>query len=216
MDAITLHGWAFSPFVRAVRIALAEVGAAYTLRDLGPADLAAPAFRALSPFGKIPVLEHGALRLTETAAILDWIAARHPTAALMPTSADDRARALEWMLQAGAYLYPTAVMRLFFQDAYVRANGGTPDAAAVADAATATAPLLDAVAARIAGPYLLGEAFTVADILVGTMLHNVVLTSAGATMLADRPALATWFARIDARPSFRATEAPIPLFGLGS
>ncbi|WP_198371057.1 glutathione S-transferase family protein [Roseomonas rosulenta] len=215
MDTITLHGWAFSPFVRAVCIALEEAGAAYTLRDLGPGDLAAPEFRALTPFGKIPVLEHGTLRLTETAAILDWIAARHPAAGLMPSSPGDRARALEWMLQAGAYVYPTAVMRLFFQDAYVRANGGTPDAVAVADAAQATAPLLDAMTARIAGPHLLGEAFTAADILVGTMLHNVALTPAGAALLAERQALAAWFARVDARPAFRRTEAAIPLFGVG-
>jgi len=162
----------------------------------------------------VPVLQSGALTLTETPAILGWIAARYPQAKLFPEDADQRARAEALLLQASAYLYPVGVMRLFLFDAYVRANGGTPDAEAVTAAAEATAPLLDAFATRIAGPFLLGGAPCAADILLATMVHNVALTSAGAALIAARPPLAAWFGRMAARPAFRSTEVPIPLFGL--
>ena len=99
-----------------------------------PADIGAPDFRARSPFGKVPVLEASGLHLTESAAILGWVAETH--GALLPADPAGRARAREVVSQAGAYLYPVGVMGLFFQDADVRGrNGGTPDEAAVAAAA---------------------------------------------------------------------------------
>ena len=213
MDPIILHGWPFSPHVRAIRIALAEKPAPYTLREVSPAALGTPEFRALNPFGQVPVLQQGALVLPESIAILHWVAAALPGPALLPADPAGRARAMAVMLQAAHHLYPTGVMRLFIAEAYVAANGGTPDQTAVAAAAEATAPLLDRF--PIAGPWVLGEAFTLADILLGAMLHPIRLTARGEAMVAARPALAAWAARVEARPSFRETLVPVPLFGLG-
>jgi len=215
MTNIILHGWAFSPFLRAVRIALHEKGAPHTVREMTPGDTAAPAYRAMHPFGKIPVFEQGALRLTETVSILHYVDAAFPGPALQPADAASRAKSTALMLQAANYLYPTGVMGLFVQHAYVAANGGTPDAAKVAAAAAATAPLLDAFASAAGTPWLLGDTFGLADILVGTMVANVALTPDGARLIAERPALATWHAAFGERASVRTTAVPIPLFGLG-
>ena len=51
-------------------VALEEKGAADRIAPVGPGTLRAPAHLALHPFGRVPVIEHGAFRLYETQAIL--------------------------------------------------------------------------------------------------------------------------------------------------
>ena len=215
MTQITLHGWGFSPFLRAVRIALNEKSIAHQVREMTPADLATPSFRALSPFGKVPVLEHDGARLIETAAILRHVDAAFPAPALQPEEPLARARMDGLAQAAGAYLYPTAVMGVFFTEAYVTANGGTPDQAALARAVDQARPVLAGFEREVAGPFAVGPAFSLADCLLGPMLENLAMAPAGAALLADLPRLSGLLAAVSARPSVRATRAPIPLFGLG-
>ena len=49
------------------------------------------AFRALNPLALVPVLEDGELRLTQSLAILEYLEEAHPTPALLPRAASDRA-----------------------------------------------------------------------------------------------------------------------------
>jgi glutathione S-transferase len=212
---LTVHGWGFSPYVRAVRAALNEKGVPHEHHDMTPADLADPAFRAISPFGKVPVLQHGDLALSETVAILHYVDEAFPEPSLVPADIETRARMRAILLGISSYLYPTAVMGVFFADAYVAANGGTPDVQAVRAAASRTAPVLDALEAQWAGPWATGDSLSLADLLAAPMVQNLAMTEAGRQMLAARPGLSAWFGRVAARPSLRATERPIPLFGLG-
>ena len=71
--------------------------------ERGGADTATDAWRAVNPKGRIPVLAPvaGAAGgppglLTETVAILWYLAARHPGAGLLPDDLEGRARCLEW------------------------------------------------------------------------------------------------------------------------
>jgi len=218
---VTVHGWAFSPYVRAVRIALNEKGVAHDHLPLSPPDLATPEGRALSPFGRIPVFHHGDLRLHETPAILRYVDGVFPGPRLH--AEDPLADALSTAIisAASAYLYPTAVMGVFFNQAYVLANGGTPIGAAVAEAATAADPVLEAMDALVVqllsvtkGPWLHGETFGAADAVLAPMIQNLAMAEAGRALLARRPAISDWFARASQRPSLVATQAPVPNFGL--
>lgn len=209
-----LHGWAFSPFLRAVRLALLEKGVIAELEEMTPGDTGSPAFLAISPFGKIPVFRHGPITIVETIAILHHVETSFPGPALLPADPLARARALEVMLATANHLYPVGVMGVFFGHAYVEANGGTPDAAAVARAAEATAPVLDALAARIAGPCVLASGFSLADVLLAPMIDTMVLAPAGARLVGDRPVLAAWWQGVRDRPSLAGTRVPIPRFGL--
>jgi glutathione S-transferase len=67
-----------------------------------------PAFQALNPKGKVPVLVHGEQVLTENLAISTWIARRYPDAQLMPRLEDDwsHAQALSWLSFCAATLHP--------------------------------------------------------------------------------------------------------------
>lgn len=216
MSDVVIHGWSFSPFLRAVRIALIEKGVAHRVREMTPADTGTPEFRAKNPFAKIPVLEHDGLMVRETVAILHYVEAAFAGPALLPAQAALRARTETLMLAAASYLYPTGVMGVFFQHAYVLENGGTPDAAKVAAAATTTAPVLDALEHEVSLPWCVGEAFSLADAMLVPMLQNLAMTPAGQGLLASRPRLAAILSAGSARPSVAATQAPIPRFGLAA
>lgn len=218
---VKVHGWAFSPYVRAVRIALNEKGVAHEHIPLTPPDLATPQGRALSPFGRVPILEHGERRLFETAAILDYVEAAFDGPALKSGDPWRDALSTAVIAAAGHYLYPTAVMGVFFNQAYVLANGGRVNAARLEAAVDSTRGPLAAIEAVVAdllaasgGPFLGGDGFGLADAALAPMIQNLSLAEAGRALLAERPALSGWFAGAVARPSLKATDVPIPNFGL--
>ena len=156
-----------------VEMALAEIGAAVELRAVPLATDAqlAEDYRRINPMGRIPtlILPDGNV-LTETIAILLTLADRHPEAALLPApGTSDRARALRWMVLAGAEGYPH-VTRADYPGRF----SADP---AHADAIRARARemyrdlwrLVEAEAGLTgdaAAPFLLGARFTVADIYI--------------------------------------------------
>jgi glutathione S-transferase len=84
----------------AVHIALHEIGVTFEARPMSfkSGDLRAPAFLALNPEGKVPVLMVDGRPLTEVAAILFYLAKRFPKAELLPRDdLEADAQALSWM-----------------------------------------------------------------------------------------------------------------------
>lgn len=77
-----------------VRWALEEAGLAYEERLIGPEDQTSESYRALQPFGQVPVYEEDGLVLFETGAIVLHIAERSD--ALMPSDSRSRARMKTW------------------------------------------------------------------------------------------------------------------------
>lgn len=81
-----------------VHLVLEELGQPYTLQthDFDTADLNSPAFRTVSPFGKIPAMETPDGPMFETAAITLWLADRHGSTLAPASTAPDRAEFLSW------------------------------------------------------------------------------------------------------------------------
>jgi glutathione S-transferase len=79
--------------------ALEEAGASYDYQRIWmmKGEGHSPSFKAINPSGKIPVLVDGDLTLTESAAILMYVADKFPSAMLMPTEAAARAEVFRWM-----------------------------------------------------------------------------------------------------------------------
>ncbi len=82
-----------------VRWMLEECGADYdTVGVPFGAEMKAPAYRAINPMGKVPALTHGDTVLTETVAILTWLAERYPEKALIPAAGSDaRGEYYRWL-----------------------------------------------------------------------------------------------------------------------
>src|SRR5258707_8231540 len=101
-----------------VRWALEEAGLPYRTRLLGQGDQDKPEYRALQPFGQVPIFEEYGRVLFESGAIVLHIGER--SEALLPKDADARARATQWLIAALNSIEPhimnVAVLELFYAD----------------------------------------------------------------------------------------------------
>lgn len=91
-----------------IRMALEELAAPYDFRELDveAGDLASPAYVAMNPFSRLPVLETPDGALFETGAILQWLSEKHHALAPAPGDAD-RAGFLVWFTVVVNQLHPT-------------------------------------------------------------------------------------------------------------
>lgn len=96
-----------------IHMALAELGVAFRFQGLDwqAGDFDAPGFRALNPFGRVPVLETPDGPIFETAAILLYLSERHGALAPLPGDAD-RAAFLIWFIFVTNSLHPGAMTLL--------------------------------------------------------------------------------------------------------
>src|SRR5437660_10639575 len=97
-----------SPNPQKVTFALKELGLDCELVpvDLAKGEQREPAFRAVNPFGRVPVLVDGDLTLTESQAILAYLGEK--TGRLWPASAGERADALKWLFFLAQHIMPPA------------------------------------------------------------------------------------------------------------
>ena len=80
------------------RWALEEAGLPYKTRLLEQGDQDKPDYRALQPFGQVPILEEDGFVLFESGAIVLYIGER--SEALLPKDVGARARATQWLIAA--------------------------------------------------------------------------------------------------------------------
>ena len=211
----TLYGANASPFVRKVRVVLAEKNIPYELEPVFPGPTAPPEFRKLSPLGKIPAYRDGDKTLADSSVICAYLERTHPTPALYPSDPYDYARALwfeEWAdggltpISGGKIFFPLIVGPRFF--------GREPDKAAVQKTIDEELPpFLDYLESQlVGGEFLVGKAFSIGDI--GVLTQFVNLAHAGVEPDAKRwPKLAAYVQRGHARPSFKALiEEETPQF----
>lgn len=196
-----VYGTGYSPFVRKVLVALAEKGIAY---EHAPCmfHAAEPAFQAASPLGKIPAIDDEGFRLADSTAILFYLERKVPEPALVPSEPQALGRALWFEKFGDTELFGKLVVP--FVERVMKPNmlGKPTDEAAVAKALDEDLPpLFDHLESRIDGPFLVGNAFSIADIAVTTGFYNFGL--ADARIDAGRwPKLAAYVEAILARPSF--------------
>jgi glutathione S-transferase len=206
---ITISGFKWVPgFARGqvrdlrVRWALEEAGLRYRTRLLEQGDQDKPDYRALQPFGQVPVFEEEGFVLFESGAIVLHIGER--SEALLPKDAAARARATQWLIAALNSIEPfvmnVASIDIFYPDeqwAKLRRPGA-----------------VEFVQKRLAGlsrslgdkPYLDGDRFTAGDLMMTTVLrilnHTDIVTSDAR--------LAAYIERCTARPAFeRALKAQL-------
>lgn len=159
---------------------LDELGQPYDLVEMGGKHGGndAPAFRAMNPFGKVPVVQDEAGVFWESNAILRHLAACHDKGALWPVAAADRARVDGWMDWASLSL-AAPLTRLRKARAAGRGDGDLP-------AVLAAFAQLEAQLARM--PFIAGHSLTLADITAAPSVHR-------------------WFLLDGARPALPALQA---------
>lgn len=204
---ITLHTWG-TPNGRKISIALEELGLPYEVRpvDITRGEQFDPAFLALNPNNKIPVLVDsdgpgGApITLIESGAILIYLAEK--TGRLLPDDPRARLEALQWlMFQMGSIGPMLGQTHHFLRFA--------PDVIpyAIERYSKEAARLYGVLDARLAGrDWLAGSEFSIADIATFPWLARHEWQGID---LARYPAVKRWYDAIAARPAVqRGMEVP--------
>ncbi|KQP60508.1 glutathione S-transferase family protein [Methylobacterium sp. Leaf112] len=196
-----LYGTGYSPYVRKVLVALAEKEQSAEHIPLFFHDPDA-AFQSASPLGKIPAMDDDGFLLADSSAILFYIEAKHPTPPLLPTEAKARGRAIWFDKFGDTEMFPVIIAPFANRVVKPKLLGQPGDEAAVTKALNEDLPkIYDYLEAQIDGPYLVGDAFSIADISVVTGFHNLHLADEKVDA-ARWPKLARYVATTLERPSF--------------
>jgi glutathione S-transferase len=184
------------------RWALEEACLPYRTRLLEQGDQDKPEYRALQPFGQVPILEEDGLVLFETGAIVLHIGER--CEALLPKDPHARARATQWVVAAlnsiEPFLMNVVLIDLVYKDqewAKLRRPG------AVEFAQKRLSALSKSLGDK---PYLDGDRFTAGDLLMSSVLRLLKFSDP----LGGDARLAAYVERCTARPAFqRALKAQL-------
>lgn len=203
---ITIYGVPGSPYGRAAMIALLEKRIPHRLQPIGPADSKSPAHLARHPFGRMPAIDDDGFVLYETQAILRYADQIGAGPSLTPSDPKAQARMNQAIGVIDWYFFADGSAKTLVFNRVVAPKFGMPtNEAAVADSLTKTRHCVDVFAGFLeSGPYVAGDAFSLADIHAGTQLNMLADCAEGAEMVKGTP-IAPWLERLNARPSFRET-----------
>jgi glutathione S-transferase len=204
MESTDLTVWGVgTPRTMRVHWMLAELGLEYNCHPIQSrtGETLTDEFRRLNPRHKIPVLRHGSLVLTESAAIIQYLSETfaNSQAVYVPSEAGGRARLHEWCYFIMSELDAGSLYVVRRHDGLKHIYGEAP--IAVESAKSYFAHNLEAMAARIGSdtPYLFGDRLSAADIILMTCLDWAA--SCGLSLSAP---VAHYRQRVALRPAYQA------------
>jgi glutathione S-transferase len=190
MDKIVFH---HAPMSRSniVHWMLEELGVPYELHamSLERGDHKKPDYLAINPMGKVPTITHQGVTITEAAAICAYLADEFPAAKLsVPVGDRRRGPYLKWLFFGPSCLEQAIIDRMHNrpQIAPSSSSYGTYD--------TVMETLAQALAE---GPYLLGEQFTAADVVIGSGIQWGTMVKA----VPERAEFGAYIERLSSRPA---------------
>ena len=177
---------------------LEEIGQPYDIKlvTLSKGENLKPEYLAINPMGKVPALKHGDTTITEVAAICTYLADEFPDKKLnVAVGTPRRGEYLKWLFFGPSVIEPAMTDRAF-------PRKEDPRAAALGWRDFDT--VLDIVSKAVAkGPYLMGEQFTAADIVIGSGLRYGMMFK----LIPERKEFQDYIGRFATRPAaLRAAE----------
>lgn len=195
-----------SPHVRRVRL----VAAVLDLRlqeknlDFAKGEHKSPEYLALNPNGAVPTLVDGDFVLTESRAIVQYLASKKPESGLLPRDEQARADAVRWQFWDASHFSPHLGTLTFEKIIKPMMGLGNPDPTKIEEAITSFRRFAAVLDKRIAGKeYLVGNALTLADLTIVSSLMYAAETDAP---LGDFPNVQCWFARFRDSDAWKKTD----------
>jgi glutathione S-transferase len=178
--------------------ALEETGLPYRVHGLDyiEGETQTADYRRISPFNQVPVIDDDGFVVAESGAIVIYIAEK--ASKLIPADLEGRSRVTQWCCTALNTIEPTLVQIQVIDAGGEKATGAQRRPGLVERALQRFAVLEAQLSSR---PYLAGEDFTVADIMMTTILREVRKTD----LIDSFPALKDYFSRCQARPAWQRT-----------
>ena len=174
-----------------------ETGQPYerVLTDISTGAQKTPEYLAINPMGKVPALKDGDATVAEASAICAYVAERYPDAKLAPPVGDPRrAKYLQWLFFSPGCIEP-AMIQIFTKIE-------VPSSTAAWGSATQVFDVLDTALEK--GPFLLGDMFSAADIMIGSGLNFATRLF---KMVPPRPSFDRYIDACSARPAFQRATA---------
>ena len=216
MSDLTLWGFDGSTYVRTVKMLLAEKGVTDFRQvplNVLEGEPKTPEHLERHPFGKVPVLDHGALdhdglRILETTAIVRYLNDVLPGPSLVPGTPRDRARMDMVVGLVDSYGYGALVGGVAAYYLFPGFVGGQDDKARLAGIEAGRKVVEFAMQTRGVSPFIAGG-LSLADLFLAPILSYVMLTP-DAAAATDVPGFAEWWEQVQALPSYKSTQ---PNFG---
>ena len=180
---------------------LEEVGAPYTIVpiDFASGQNKAPEFLAVNPMGKLPTIIHKGVVVTETAAIIAYLADTFPTAGLAPAIGDPRRGTWYRWLFFGSGCFEPALIDTMFQRP-------PPENSAAMPYGTYADMIGALKTALTPGPFILGDTFSAADVYIGSEINWAMMF--GAPLIKGDPVFEAYVARVKQRPAYLRVAPP--------
>jgi glutathione S-transferase len=181
-----------------VRWMLEELGEPYDIHllSLSKGEQMTPDYLAINPMGKVPALKHGDAIITEAAAICTYLADEFPHARLnIPVGDPRRGPYLKWLFFGPSCIEPAIIDR-----AAPRKEEARRGMLGYGDFDTVMNVAAEAVAK---GPYLMGEQFTAADVVMGSTIRWGMMFN----LIPKGPEFEAYVARLQQRPALQRATA---------
>jgi glutathione S-transferase len=174
---------------------------------MAPGQNRSPEHLARHPYGKAPAIEDDGFVLYETPAIIGYFDRIGSGPSLTPADPRAAARMEQAISALECYFFSqSGAIPLVFNRVVAPGIGLPVDEAAVTASLPGARKATEVLASFLDGgaPYIAGDTFSRADILVGAHLDMVSECPEGAELIRDT-AVPTWLGRLRARPSFAST-----------
>jgi glutathione S-transferase len=204
---ITLH--VFPPSPRAFKVlAVAEhLGIEHQVKivDLTKGEQNTPAFAALNPNKRMPVLEEDGFVLWESGAIMQYLAQKKPAKGLLPTEPRRLADVTRWQCWDLAHWEPACLTMIFERVVKPLLKLGEPDPAEIAKGEERFHRAAQVLDGHLKGRrYLADDQLTVADFAVGASLN---VAGPAQIPVSGYREITRWYADLSELPAWRKSIA---------
>jgi glutathione S-transferase len=195
-----------SPNVRRVRLAVAATGVELEeiSLDFAKGEHKKPEYLAKNPNGAVPTLVDGDFVLTESRAIMQYLAAKKPESRLLPSDEAERADVTRWQFWDASHFSPNSATIAFERMLKPMLGLGEPDQTKINDALANWRRFAAVLDKRLDGrTFLVGTTLTIADL---TIASSLMYAKQAELPLADFPHVAAWFGRIAELDAWKKTQ----------
>jgi glutathione S-transferase len=213
---VVLHGLRFSVYTRVAKLVLIEKGVGFRNCEMNPFDPEqADAISKLTPFCRVPILDHKGARIYETLAIGQYVNDVFDGPDLVPSEPLAKARMLQVISIVNAYAYVPLVRQVFSHRVFRPLLGESSDESKISNGLLESASVLTALD-DICGEALVlsPNRLTLADLFLIPMVDYFVLAPEGAAVFAKYANLTRWWAAVSQRSSVLETRPDLASLGL--
>lgn len=195
-----------SPNVRRIRLAAAAAGIELEEQslDFAKGEHKTPEYLALNPNGAIPTLVDGDFVLTESRAMMQYVASKKPESGLLPRDEAQRADVTRWQFWDASHFSPNAGAIAFERVFKAMLGLGEPDAAKINDALGSFRRFAKVLDQRLQGrSFVVGDKLTLADL---TIASSLMYAKQAELPLSEFPNVEAWFGRITELDAWKKTN----------